>query len=151
MATNSQSIKEGIEELKNGIESFVAPVDIFILALARTKITKFSNDINDWHRAIYEICEKYQGEGPGKIPELRPIFFELRPPLPPMTDAVYELISSMGICGYIWWGNSQREPYTIEPSMKKAIKKLEAKRLSHYISQIKEMSRIFEKHLRIED
>jgi hypothetical protein len=128
-------------------DEFITFENIFSLALAYTSIQHFSSDNMDWHRAVYEICQKYRES----VPELKPIYFDhSRPPLPPMAAQVYTLQTTLMICGEleglnVLSGHILRIPKGIRPK----IKKREVRRLANYLEQIKDMAKIFDKHLKV--
>jgi len=139
--------KEKRERLRRTIDEFITFEDIFSLALAFTSIRQFSSDTMDWHRAVYEICQKYRES----IPELRPIYFDhSRPPLPPMADQVYTLKTTLMMCRElegldILSGHILRIPEGVRPK----IRQREAGRLAKYLEQIKDMAKIFDQHLKV--
>ena len=128
-------------------DEFIAYEDIFSLALAFTSIRQFSSDNMDWHLAVYEICQEYRES----VPELRHIYFDhSRPPLPPMADQVYTLQATLMMCGElegidVFLGHILRIPKGVRPK----IKKREQRRLANYLEQIKDMAKIFDKHLKV--
>ena len=128
-------------------DEFITFEDIFSLALACTSIQHFSSDIMDWHRAVYEICQKYRES----VPELRPIYFDhSRPPLPPMADQVYTLRTTLMMCGElegldVLLDHILRIPKGVRPK----IRQREQSRLANYLEQIKDMAKIFDKHLKV--
>lgn len=112
--------------------------DILALALAQTSINKFKAEAQHWHKALHEICQRFQGS----IPELDTIFFEER--YEPRSETVYELLMILSMSHLIELSGPNIQ---MSPEMKKGIKNLEEERLSQYQKQIAEMSTIFEKHL----
>lgn len=139
--------KEKQERYQRFRDEFITFEDIFSLALAFTSIRAFSSDTMDWHRAVCEICRKYKES----IPELRPIYFDYsRPPLPPMTNQVYTLKSTLMMCGElegldVLSGHILRIPKGVRPK----IRQREKGRLANYLEQIKDMAKIFDKHLKV--
>ena len=78
------------EELFKEFQEFTTYHDIMFLGHVFTKIKYLTTDSNSWHRAFFEVCEKYKE----KIPELKDIFFDTsRPPLPPMSDEYYNFLA----------------------------------------------------------
>lgn len=155
--------KEKQEKYQRFREEFITFENIFSLALACTSIRIFSSDNMDWHRAVYEICQKYRES----VPELKPIYFDhSRPPLPPMADQVYTLQTTLMMCGElegldmlsghilrireledldVLSGHILRIPKRVRLK----IKKREQRRLAKYLEQIKDMAKIFDKHLKV--
>lgn len=126
-------------------DEFITYHDIFALALSLTSIEEFSSDRMDWHRAFYEICQKHQET----VPELRDIFFDhSRPPLPPMAKEVYELQQVLMMSGELeGLGLLPHHILRIPRGVRPQIKQREARRLAKYMEQIKDMAKIFDKHL----
>ena len=139
--------KEKQEKYQRFRDEFITFEDIFSLALAYTSIRIFSSDAMDWHRAVYEICQKYRES----IPELRPIYFDhSRPPLPPMADQVYTLQTTLMMCGElegldVLSGHILRIPKGVRPK----IRRREQGRLANYLEQVKDIAKIFDKHLKV--
>ncbi len=128
-------------------KDFITYHDIFSLALALTSIQEFSSDTMDWHRAIYEICQKYRES----IPELKCIYFDhSRPPLPPMANEVYDLQFVLMMSGELeGLGLNPDHIMRIPKGERPKIKKDETPRLAKYIEQIEDMAKIFDKHLKV--
>lgn len=135
------------QEKYRKFKEFIAFEDIFSLALAFTSIRQFSADSMDWHRAIYEICQKHRES----VPELKPICFDhSRPPLPPMADQLYTLQSTLMVCGELEGLNlSSNHILRIPEGARPKIKAREQKRLKKYLEQIKDMAKILDKHLKV--
>lgn len=127
-------------------DEFITYHDIFALALALTSIKEFSSDSMDWHRAFYEICQKHQEI----VLELRDIFFDhSRPPSPPMAKEVYGLQQALMISGELeGLGLSPHHVFRIPGGVRPKIKQREERRLVKYMEQIKDMAKIFDKHLK---
>lgn len=126
------------------LDEYITFHDIFALALALTSIQEFSSRPVDWHRAFYEICQKHRGS----VPELANIFFDhsRTPLLPPTTERVDELqlllMMSRELEGL---DDILRMPNGVRPRIIKG----EEKRLAKYMKQIKDMAKIFDKHLQM--
>lgn len=139
--------EEKRKRLQEAIDEFITFEDIFSLALAFTSIRNFSSDNMDWHRAVYEICQKYRES----ISELKPIYFDhSRPPLPPMADQVYALKTILMMSGELEGLDTLSGHILRIPEGKRSkIKRREVKRLANYLEQIKDMAKIFDKHLKV--
>ena len=64
-------VRTGTKELRDP-HSYVTFDDIFALALAKTKSTKFVADSNTWQQVLYDIRQRYKD----KITELRMLYFD---------------------------------------------------------------------------
>ena len=124
-------------------EEFSTFEDVFALALANTGINRFIVDSKNWHKVLYEVCDKYREQ----IPQLGVIFFKERPPLPPQSREFYQLINTLSISGLISLPNPDYAYIIMDDDQKKRTRDLEAKRLEKYEKQIQDISAIFEKHL----
>ncbi|MFH1671291.1 MAG: hypothetical protein ABH889_00735 [Candidatus Portnoybacteria bacterium] len=140
--------KEKQEKYRKFRDEFITFEDILFLALVYTSIRQFSSDTMDWHRAVYEICQKYRES----VPELKSIYFDHgRPPLPPMADQVYGLQTLLMMCRELEGldtlsaGHILRIPKGVRPK----IRRDEERRLPKYLEQIRDMGKIFDKHLKI--
>lgn len=124
-------------------EEFTTFEDIFALALANTSSNRFIANSNDWHRVLFEVCDKYRKQ----IPQLEVIFFRKRPPLPPQSGEFYQLINTLSISGLISLPNPDYAYIVMDENQKKRAFDLEAKRLERYKEQIQNISEIFDKQL----
>ncbi len=133
--------------MSNVLDSFITYHNVLTLALAYTSIEDFNSDNMKWHKAFYEICQKYQDS----IPELESIFFDhsRTPPLPSMSSQVYELRTLLGMCGELQDMGPFFKVTRMPQEIKERIKKREKERLAKYENQIRDMSKIFEKHLKV--
>jgi len=108
-------------------EEFTTFEDIFALALANTtRSIRFTADSDAWHEVLYEVCEEYRD----KMPELRVIFFDERPPLPPQSDEFYQLITTLSMCGLISLPNPNYELIVMSEEQKRRAQEMEGKRLA---------------------
>ena len=133
---------------KQHLDQYITYHDILTLALAYTSIRNFSSDSMDWHRAFYEICQKYQES----VPELRNIFFDhsRSPLLPPMANEVYDFQCLLEMSGQLEGLELGRDHISRIPrEMRRKIKSSEEKRLAKYTEQIQDMAKIFDKHLKV--
>ena len=127
-------------------EEFTTFEDVFALALANTKKPKFRANSDDWHRIMFEICEKYRE----RIPQLSVIFFENRPPLPPQSNEFYQLITTLSMAGLISLPNPNFEFIVMDDKQKKRAKKLETNRLTKYKEYIQNITELLDKSLAVE-
>jgi hypothetical protein len=126
-------------------EKFTTFEDIFALALANTKGLHFKADSDEWHKVLYEMCEKYRD----KVPQLRVIFFEERPPLPPQSDEFYQLITTLSMSGLISLPNPNYELIVMNEEQKKRAREMEGKRLDKYEGYIQEISKLLDARLAV--
>jgi len=132
--------KQGREE-----EEFTTFEDIFALALANTKSSRFKADSNAWHRVLFEVCEEYRD----KMPQLGVIFFEERPPLPPQSNEFYELIATLSMSGLISLPNPNYEFIVMDETQKKHAQELEEKRLAKYRDYIGKITELLDERLAV--
>lgn len=118
-------------------------ISIFINAL----FPFFEFATKNWNQAVYEICQKYRRD----IPELKPIFFdEGRPPnIPPLSSQVHELTSILVMGGLMYWIDINYKIMRMERGNKRRVIKNNERRLGKYRSQIADMAKILEEHLKI--
>ncbi len=127
-------------------EEFTTFEDVFALALANTDNSRFKANSDDWHRIMYEVCDKYRD----KIPQLSAIFFENRPPLPPQSNEFYQLITTLSMSGLISLPNPNYEFIVMEKKQKDAAKKLERKRLDKYKDYIENITKLLDERLAVQ-
>jgi hypothetical protein len=138
---------EKLEEVQGSAEEeFTTFEDIFALALANTKSSRFKADSNEWHRVLYEVCEKYQD----KMPQLGVIFFRERPPLPPQSKEFYQLITTLSMSGLISLPNPNYEYIVMERTQKERARELEGKRLDKYKDYIRKITELLDDRLAVE-
>ena len=127
-------------------EEFTTFEDVFALALANTNNSRFKANSDDWHRIMYEVCEKYRD----KIPQLSVIFFDNRHPILPQSNEFYQLITTLSMSGLISLPNPNYEFIVMGPEQKKRAKKLEKKRLTKYKDYIQNITELLDKRLAVE-
>ena len=139
-------VRTGTKELRDP-HSYITFDDIFALALAKTKSTKFVADTNTWQRVLYAVHEKYKE----KIPELKMMFFdESRSHLPPQSDEFYQLINILSASKLIGLPNPTYERILMEASQKERARNLEEKLLEHYEKYIEEIAKMLEERLGVD-
>jgi len=137
-----EKLKEVREKQK---EEFTTFEDIFALALANTKNSRFKADSNSWHRVIFEIWENYRE----KMPQFRVIFFNERPPLSPRSNEFYQLITTLSMSGLISLPNPDYEFIVMDEKQKKRAKELEEKRLGEYKEYIRKITELIDEELAV--
>ena len=138
---------EKLEKIQSSEEEkFTTFEDIFVLALANTKSSRFKADSDAWHEVLYEVCKKYQN----KMPQLEVIFFEERPPLPPQSNEFYQLITTLSMSGLISLPNPNYELIVMNEEQKKRAREMEGKRLDKYEGYIQEISKLLDARLAVQ-
>lgn len=127
-------------------EEFTTFEDIFALALANTKSSRFKADSDAWHEVLYKVCKEYQN----KMPQLQVIFFEERPPLPPQSNEFYQLITTLSMSGLISLPNPNYEFIVMDKKQKERAQALEGKRLNKYKDYIRKVTELLDKRLAVE-
>lgn len=138
---------EKLEKMQSSEEEeFTTFEDIFALALANTRSSRFKADSDAWHEVLYEVCKKYQN----KMPQLEVIFFEERPPLPPQSNEFYQLITTLSMAGLISLPNPNYEFIVMDRKQKKRAQELEGKRLDKYKDYIRKITELLDRRLAVE-
>lgn len=132
------------DEIRARIKNFTTFVDVIALALAESSETEFSAETHKWAEALYDICQSYASE----VPELRSITFIERPPLPPQSDQVYEMLTSLAKSREISLPNPQFERIVISDQQKDRIRSAIGENSSKYPEKIlRDISKILETRL----
>lgn len=132
------------------LHSYVNYVDVLSLALAYAceegkERDSFVSDSAPWHEAVQEICERFRGE----VPELKQIFFDTRSGLVLWSDEADQWRRCLRMAGFItFYLTPLDHDYEMTASQRQRIIGLYQQRLSRYESQMKEMAKIFVKHLK---
>lgn len=130
-------------ELRSQIKNFLTLEDIVQLALAETPKTFFSSDSHAWSAALYELLQKY-GE---QVPEFKKISFSVRPPLPPQTEDVYRLITTLAMSGRVGLPNPRLHKVIMSKALKQRIKREKTNVFARYGILIPGMADVLERHL----
>lgn len=126
-------------------EEFTTFEDIFALALANTKSSRFKADSDAWHKVLYQVCKDYRD----KMPQLQVIFFEERPPLPPQSSEFYQLITTLSMSDLISLPNPNYEFIVMDKIQKKRAKRLEERRLAKYKDYIQKITELLDERLAV--
>ena len=138
---------ENLEETqRNEEKEFTTFEDIFALALANSRHSRFKADSDEWNRVLYEVCEQYREQ----IPQLEVIFFEERPPLPPQSNEFYQLINTLSMSGLISLPNPNYEFIIVDETHKSRVLELERRRLDEYKECIKHITDLLDERLAVE-
>lgn len=127
------------------VKAFTTFEDIFALALARSKKRHFSAGSGPWCKAMFEICRRYSSE----VPELQDIYFSERPPLPPQSDQVYQIFTTLARAGEISLPNPQLEHIVVHNTHKTRIRRAIGDSLSRYDGIMGDIVRILEEKVAI--
>lgn len=118
--------------------------DVFALALARTKSERFVAESHKWQEVLYEVWRKYKD----RIPALKAMFFdESRKPLPPQTDALYQLLNVLSASRLVSLPNPNFEYICMDSSQKRHARDLEEDLLDRYSDYIQEIGQVLEERL----
>lgn len=120
--------------------------DVFALALANTKSSRFKADSDTWHKVLYEVCRDYRD----KMPQLEVIFFEERPPLPPQSNEFYQLITTLSMSNLISLPNPNYDFIVMDDKQKQRAQELEEKRLEKYKDYIEKIAELLDARLAVE-
>jgi hypothetical protein len=138
-------VRKSMKEL-TASRSYTTFDDIFALALAKTKSSRFVADSNKWQKVLYNVCQEYKD----RIPELRTMFFdESHPPLVPQSDEFYQLLSILSASKLISLPNPTFEHICMDKSQKRRATNLEEKLLKHYEEYIENIGQMLEKELAV--
>ena len=124
-------------------EEFTTFEDIFALALANTKSSRFKGDSDVWNAVLYEVCQDYRD----KMPELEMIFFEERPPLPPQSSEFYQLITTLSMSNLITLPNPNYAFIMMDERQKTRARELEERRLEKYKDDIEKITKLLDEQL----
>ncbi len=127
------------------INSFITFEDVIALALARSKKHSFKSNTTPWCEALLELKNKYSD----KIPELQEIYFNDRPPLPPQSDQVYQIFTTLARSGEMSLPNPQFVKIVISKSQKNRILRALGHSLDKYDALINEIVPILEEKVAI--
>jgi hypothetical protein len=126
-------------------KSFFTYENALTYALALTGESNFDSDPDKWHEVIYEIWDKYREE----VPELKWIYFTHRPPMPPQSEQVDQLIKLLANSREASLPNPEFPAIIMNEGKRDLIKKREEKRLSTYQKQIEGISQLLKEKLAV--
>jgi len=125
------------------VKAFTTFEDIFALALAGSHKEHFVATSGPWCEAMFEVARLYSSQ----IPELRDIHFSERPPLPPQSDQVYQVFTTLARAGEISLPNPQLEEIVVQDKHKNRIRKAIGDSLSKYDVFMPDIVQILERKL----
>ena len=127
------------------VKAFTTFEDIFALALARSKKQRFSASTEPWCQAMLEVKDRYSNQ----IPELNDIYFMERPPLPPQSDQVYQVFTTLARSSEMSLPNPQLKEIVIKKNHKSRIRKAIGNSLTKYEPLMDDIVRIMEEKVAI--
>ena len=125
--------------------SFVTYENALTYALALTEEECFDSNPDKWHQVIYDICQKYRDQ----IPELKWIYFTSRPPMPPQSEQVDQLIKLLANSREVSLPNPSYPTINMDKTSRGLIKKREAGRLAHYQEPLQAISQLLKEELKV--
>lgn len=125
--------------------SFVTYENALTYALALTEENRFDSNPDKWHEVIYEICHKFRDQ----VPELNWIYFTDRPPMPPQSEQVDQLIKLLANSREVSLPNPDYPTINMTKEKRDLIKKREEGRLAKYREQLQEISQLLKDRLKV--
>ena len=118
--------------------SFSTYENALTYALALTEEECFDSNPDKWHEVVYEIRQKYRD----RIPELKWIYFTFRPPMPPQSEQVDQLIKLLANSREVSLPNPDFPAIVMKKDKRELIKKREKRRLAEYREELKAISQL---------
>jgi len=125
--------------------SFFTYENALTYALALTEEDKFDSNPDKWHQVIYDICQKYRDQ----IPQLKWIYFTSRPPMPPQSEQVDQLIKLLANSREVSLPNPDYPTINMDETNRDLIKKREAGRLADYQEPLQAISQLLKEELKV--
>ena len=125
--------------------SFVTYENALTYALALTEEDRFDGNPDKWHQVIYDICQKYRDQ----IPQLKWIYFTFRPPMPPQSEQVDQLIKLLANSREVSLPNPDYPTINMDKTNRDLIKKREAGRLADYQEPLQAISQLLKEELKV--
>jgi hypothetical protein len=127
--------------------SFFTYENVLTYALALTGESEFDSNPEKWHEVIYDICQEYKKQ----IPELQWIYFTSRPPMPPQSEQVDQLLKLLANSREVSLPNPDFPAIVMNGEKRELIKKREEGRLSKaYQEKLKAISLLLKDKLKVE-
>ncbi|MFC1921410.1 hypothetical protein ACFLYQ_06785 [Chloroflexota bacterium] len=136
--------KEHLQKYEE-FKSFFTYENALTFALALTDEEQFDSNPEKWHAVIYEICQKYKS----KVPELKWIYFTERPPMPPQSEQVDQLIKLLANSREVSLPNPDYPVIAMSKAKREIITKREQKRLAQYTKEMKGISQLLKTRLKV--
>jgi len=136
--------KKNLQKYKE-FRSFFTYENALTYALALTEEEQFDSNPDKWHEAIYEICQKYRDQ----VPELAWIYFTFRPPMPPQSEQVDQLIKLLANSREVSLPNPDFPAIIMSKDKRELIKIREGHRLAKYQKQMEAISQLLKDKLKV--
>lgn len=138
--------KKTLPKLKyEEFRSFFTYENALTYALALTEEDEFNSNPNKWHQVVYEICQKYKHQ----IPELKWIYFTFRPPMPPQSEQVDQLMKLLSNSRQVSLPNPDYPTISMSKEKRNLIKKREEGRLTQYREELLAISQLLKNALKV--
>ena len=137
--------KKKLQKYERFRSSFSTYENALTYALALTEEDKFDSNPDKWHRVIYDICQKYRDQ----IPQLKWIYFTSRPPMPPQSEQVDQLIKLLANSREVSLPNPDYPTINMDKTNRDLIKKREAGRLADYQEPLQAISQLLKEELKV--
>ena len=125
--------------------SFFTYENALTYALALTEEDRFDSTPDKWQEVIYEICQKYKD----RVPELKWIYFSFRPPMPPQSKQVDQLIKLLSNSREVSLPNPDYPTIIMDETKRNLIKKREEGRLAKHKEHLQEISQLLKDKLKV--
>ncbi len=125
--------------------SFFTYENALTYALALTEEERFDSNPDKWHQVIYDICQQYKE----KVPELKWIYFTFRPPMPPQSEQVDQLIKLLINSRQVSLPNPDFPEIIMSKEKRELIKKREEGRLAPYRGELQAISQLLKDTLKV--
>jgi len=136
--------KKNLQKYKE-FRSFFTYENALTYALALTEEECFDSNPDKWHQVIYDICQKYRDQ----IPQLKWIYFTFRPPMPPQSEQVDQLIKLLANSREVSLPNPSYPTINMDKKNRDLIKKREAERLAPYQKELRDISQLLKDALKV--
>ena len=137
--------KKKLQKYEKFRSSFSTYENALTYALALTEEDKFDSNPDKWHKVIYEICQKYKDQ----VPELKWIYFTFRPPMPPRSEQVDQLIKLLANSREVSLPNPDFPAIVMNRDKRELIKKREERRLAGYRKELQDISQLLKEKLKV--
>lgn len=137
----SKTLQKKYEEFR----SFFTYENVLTYALALTDEDRFDSNPDKWHQVIYDICQQYKE----KVPELKWIYFTFRPPMPPQSEQVDQLIKLLINSRQVSLPNPDYPEIIMDKKKRELIKKREEGRLAPYREELQAISQLLKDTLKV--
>lgn len=136
--------KKNLQKYKE-FRSFFTYENVLTYALALTDEGQFDSNPDKWHEVVYEIRQKYRD----RIPELKWIYFTFRPPMPPQSEQVDQLIKLLANSREVSLPNPDYPTINMDETKRDLIKRREEGRLAGYREELQDISQLLKEKLKV--